>query len=404
MPKSGRIRKIETRAGGPARVNGRLVPRSGIINSNIELETALEELRTTQEELLANRAMLEEQQAHYYELFEFAPHGYVLTDGSGRISQSNQATADLLNVPPEYVINKPMVIYVAQEARPAYWALLERLRNEQRVDAKLTLSPRHRPPIIVLATVAADPVRTTPGRSLRWIVQDITAQERANEELRKSREQLRLLAGEVARAEERERRRIAAGIHDRISQNLAMAKISLGRLSLDASPAQKPAIEQISSLLSQVIRESRSLTFELAPPVLYELGLVPALEWLAEETQRQHGLTVRVETSGKPPELPDDLRGLVFQAARELLTNTIKHARATQAKLTVLSDAHALRVIVSDDGSGFPNGQADSDEGRRGGFGLFNIRTRIEQIGGALQVLSTPGAGTRSTIVIPVEQ
>ena len=404
MAKTGPRRRPAARSGERADGNGKAVSAQAHAETVVDLETALEELRTTQEELLANRMMLEEERAQYYELFELAPYGYMLTDRSGRIRKANQAVANLLGVPSQYIIDKPLIIFVEKSDRRRYWQLFDGLRNDGRAEGRLNLSPRHGPRIIAQVSVGTQPGRSSSSEAIRWTVQDVTEQVRADQELRRSREQLRQLAGEVARAEERERRRIAAGIHDRISQNLAMAKISLGRLSLDASPALKPAIEQISAVLSQAIRESRSLTFELAPPVLYELGLVPALEWLAEETNKQNGPVVRVEAVGKPPELPDDLRGLVFQAARELLTNTVKHANATHAKLSVACEKDSLQVSVSDDGSGFHHGPENAEDGRRGGFGLFNIRTRIEQIGGALQIHSARGVGTRSTIIIPLER
>jgi PAS domain S-box-containing protein len=216
-------------------------------------------------------------------------------------------------------------------------------------------------------------------------------------------EQLRSMATQLLLAEERERRRIASGLHDRIGQSLAVSKLKLGQLAAELPAEAATQLGQVRDLIDETIRDTRTLTFELSPPVLYELGLGAALEWLGERLQQQHGL--RVELAGSPRSLKvrGDLGVLLFQTVRELLMNVVKHARASVATVTAeLADGH-VRISVQDDGVGFSTEALEGQDGERGGFGLFNVREHLGQVGGQLEVDSRPGAGTRASIVVPVQ-
>jgi signal transduction histidine kinase len=236
------------------------------------------------------------------------------------------------------------------------------------------------------------------------MIRDVTEQQRSQQQLSTNRQQLRSLAVELSSAEERERRRIATGIHDNVSQRLAMTKLLLGSIRENASAEQKDPLREAVALLDHAIEESRSLTFELSPPVLYELGLTSALEWLAEKIQRRHGLQIRIKNRLGSVIVPIDLRVLLFQAARELLANSVKHSAAHRATVTIgLSRSkhpQMVQLIIQDDGRGFETKELTPD---RAGFGLFNLRTRFEQIGGSFQLLSAAGRGTRVTMIAPFD-
>lgn len=143
------------------------------------------------------------------------------------------------------------------------------------------------------------------------------------------------------------------------------------------------------------------MTFELSPPVLYELGLEAALEWLAEQFQKRHRIPCELKDDGRAKPLGDDVRAMLFRAANELLLNVAKHAHAHAARVSVRRLAQEVRVTVEDDGVGFDTSEARA---RSRGFGLFNIRERLEQIGGHVEIKSGPGRGTRVTIAAPLER
>jgi len=233
---------------------------------------------------------------------------------------------------------------------------------------------------------------------------EVEVRKKKEQELLGYQERLRHLSSELLQTEERERRRIAIEIHDRIGQALAVNKIQLGALQAEVdSQDLKTKIQDIRELLSQTIRDTRTLTFELSPPVLYELGLQAALEWLAEIIRKQNGLKVDVAGDGSDRELDAEKRVLLFRTCRELLFNVVKHAGARHARVSLRGDGAAIMVKISDDGTGFDPDlfQSGYDPSERG-FGLFSIREQIEHRGGMFEVDSGPDHGSEVTIVMPL--
>ncbi len=214
--------------------------------------------------------------------------------------------------------------------------------------------------------------------------------------------QLRSLAAELGQAEERERRRLAQAIHDHLQQLLVAAKLCTQRLTGASNPKTSREIAgQIAQLLTESIDATRSLTFELSPPVLYDRGLSPALEWLGDWMKAKHGLTVAVNADEQADPGSQDVRILLFQATRELLFNVVKHAHVSKAEVCVRQTEDDLQIVVSDQGVGFDPRQTGSGQASSNGFGLFSIRERLELVGGRMEVESTPGSGSRFTLTVP---
>lgn len=228
--------------------------------------------------------------------------------------------------------------------------------------------------------------------------------ERAQSDLKIHGYQVRLrsLASEVLLAEERERRRIATGLHDRVGQTLAACNIRV-RTLIDEVPADtsKRALSEINRTLKDIISETRTLTFELSPPTLYEFGLEPALKGLLEEVTKKHGLRSEFVERGDSTELPVEISVAMFQSARELLVNVVKHAQAKRVTLTVENKDDEVGVIVKDDGVGF---NVDEASARDKGYGLFSIRERVRHLGGRVEISSQPGNGTSVLIAIPLKR
>ena len=236
------------------------------------------------------------------------------------------------------------------------------------------------------------------------VATDITERKRAETQLLAYQERLRSLASELSLAEERERRRIARDLHDRIGQTLAICKIKLGALRASASSTGLAGpLDEIHKLIDEIIQETRSLTFEVSSPILYELGLEAAVEWLVEQIQEQYGLLSHFEDDRQPKPLDDDVRVLLFQAVRELLTNVAKHAQAHNVKVSLRRDDSNIKITVEDDGNGFDTSDVVSHWSRSEGFGLFSIRERLGHLGGRLEVESEPGHGTWATLAAPLK-
>jgi PAS domain S-box-containing protein len=377
------------------------------------LSSALEELRAAEEELIDTRERAENERASYQDLFDFAPDGYLVTDAHGRIIEANRASLSLLRVPPSQIRDRPLLVFVAAQDRAMLLQALREMKSRERGEWTLRLVPRGATransgieTIVAHAVVASiRPWSGSPVNGLRWMIRDVTDAHRAAEELAQNRRELSSLATELSLAEERERRRIAAAVHDGVSQPLAMAMLLLSALRRDMPPEQSARMKEVGDLLTQAVEQSRSLTSELSPAMLYELGLTPAVEWLGEQLQRRHGLSVHVTGGLTKLDLPVETRVTVFQIIRELLVNTVKHARASNAWVTLaptggVADRHApaeftlppgIWVTLRDDGAGFDLATARKPGA---GFGLFNIRTRLAQIGGRFAVTSVPKVGT----------
>ncbi len=225
----------------------------------------------------------------------------------------------------------------------------------------------------------------------------------ANQELENMTNQLRILAGELTMAEQRERKRMATILHDDLQQQLALAKIQVSCLNATDKDKFFTSIKNIENLLSQAINVSRTLTSELSPPILFESGLKASLEWLARWEEAKYGLKISLTSEENIPELEEDVKIMLFSATRELLFNTIKHAKVDSAvvELSRTKDG-SLRITVSDSGMGFDISKIKSAGEAGAGYGLLSIRERLHFFGGNLDIDSAPGRGSRFIMAIPV--
>ena len=157
--------------------------------------------------------------------------------------------------------------------------------------------------------------------------------------------------------------------------------------------ADGKTIEEVWRLIDQTIQDTRTLTFELSPPVLYELGLEPALEWLVETFRARHNIETSYVDDGEPKPLEPDLSGLLFQSVQELLINAAKHGHPSRIKVSSRRAGNHIFLEVEDNGCGFDPSQIGSASQSPPGFGLFSIRERLGSMGGGVQVRSRPGEG-----------
>ena len=185
------------------------------------------------------------------------------------------------------------------------------------------------------------------------MIEDITEQKQAEKEIRTYQEQLRSVASELSLTEERERRRLATDLHDHVGQILALAQIKLGAIRQSASSTQLvEPMDEVRRLIEQTIQYTRSLSFELSPPILYDLGFEAAVEWLAELTHEQQGITVKVQADRSAKPMNDEIRIILFQTVRELLANVVNHANAKHIQIFIAREDTALQVKIEDDGLG----------------------------------------------------
>ncbi|MFA9480139.1 response regulator [Phycisphaerales bacterium AB-hyl4] len=255
------------------------------------------------------------------------------------------------------------------------------------------------------------------------VTQDLTDRKRMEDELRelnrtledrvalRSAEaeqktaQLRRLHAELTSAEHRERKHLARMLHDGLQQLLVAAKLRLGVIDTSSGDSDQHArVKQIDELLNQAVEACRSLTAELVPPVLYDRGLVAGLHWLARHMRTHHDFNVAVQAQDQAEPTREDLRIMLFEAARELVFNAVKHAQVSDVEVALSYDSESRHTCleVRDEGPGFDPSKVELQSTTDSGYGLFNLRERVQAVGGVLKIDSSPGRGTRVTVRVPL--
>jgi signal transduction histidine kinase len=229
-------------------------------------------------------------------------------------------------------------------------------------------------------------------------------QHEANTLLLEKQRQLRSLASELILSEQRQRKHLATELHDYMAQLMVLGGLKISHIQsrLRApDPFLINSLGEIEDIFSRSLAYTRTLMAELSPPVLHELGLPAALQWLAQDMVK-HGLNVELRLSPGSLSLRDDQHVLLYQSIRELLINIVKHAKTSRASLSLsIEGMNQLHIVIADQGSGF---DVESLAARPAGvhFGLFSIRERMEAMGGSFQLDSAPGRGTTITLTLPL--
>ncbi len=221
-------------------------------------------------------------------------------------------------------------------------------------------------------------------------------------QLERSHARLRRLASELTLAEQRERKNLASELHDYLAQLLVVSKFKINQLRRNPSDKNASGLwQELESSLDQALTYSRTLISHLSPNVLFIQGLVAALHWLTECFSKQ-GLRVEVKSHVSTVTLSEDRSVLLFQSVRELLFNALKHAGTGEATVEIhVVDQRILHITVTDGGAGFDVKMLAEETT---GFGLFSIRERIEGLDGTFSVRSSPGAGTRIELSVPLAE
>lgn len=382
--------------GSQGDVSGRLTVegKDEITAFAFEMNRMIESLQSAQEKLLLS----EERMRAQYRRIPLPTITWRKTGGDFELVDYNDAMIEMTGGKIAIILGKTASALLLE--RPALAEAFERCRREQ---TKVVLEKREKPLSLENERFLRYSLNCVPPDLVVLHVEDITERKQAETKLLSMQRKLRSLASELSIAEERERRRVAMHLHDDIGHVLALCQFRLEALQEKAPEEIGPELEEIRDAVVSAINETRSLTFQLCPPVLYDLGLAAALDWLGEQTSRKHGLPVKVREEAGTPRLETELRALLFQSTRELLFNVVKHAEAKTATITIRPENNCVLVMVEDDGRGFDTVGIDAP-GEETGFGLFNIRERLNHIGGNLDIHSIAGEGTRVILTAPLQR
>lgn len=249
------------------------------------------------------------------------------------------------------------------------------------------------------------PVRNAQGQTIgtTGISRDITDRKQAEQALLESRSQLRELSAYLQSVREEERTRIARELHDELGQSLTAIRLGLdvviNRPDMEAGSARQH-LEKLQQLAASTIESVQRIAADLRPPILDELGLPAAIEWLVDTFAERSGIVCELHS---PTDLPLDFPvrerevcTAIFRILQEALTNVGRHSRATRVTISLQAQPGELHLHIADNGCGI-----DAGVSRDGSLGLMGMRERALMLGGTLQIQSGPGEGTRIDVILP---
>ena len=335
-------------------------------------------------------------------LFEYAPDAIYLSDLKGNIIDGNKTAEKMLRYAEDELIGKNLLdvgLLSSEHLLRAIASLEKNAMGKPTGPDEFTLIRKDGSSVPV--EIRTFPVRIGDQVLSLGIARDISARKKDEQKLFEHRAQLKSLASELSLTEERERHRLATDLHDHISQALVFSRIKLQELHASVSSAEIAGpLGEACDNLDRIIQDTRTLTFDLSFPILYELGFEAAVsEWLDEQIGQKHGIKTQFEDDGLPKALEDDIRVLLFRNVRELLINIVKHADAQNVKVSIRRISEKICVTVEDDGVGFN----PVDMASNAGFGIFSVRERLEQLAGHIEIESEPGRGSKITMTAPLK-
>jgi len=376
-----------------------------------ELQVHQIELKAQNAELQEARNRLEALLDKYTNLYDFAPVGYFSLDEHGRILEVNLTGAALLGVERSRLINRPFAQLVVPESQPVVLSFLKKVftaTGKQICEATLLRKGAapfwaglHGAPVISL---------TTPGKSCRVAVSDITSLKQAEEAHRRmeamtvANQELKHLSRQVLRAQEEERKRISRELHDIIAQTLTGINVRLANLRKEAALNTK-GLEGNIARTQQLVEHSVSIVHrfarELRPAVLDDLGLITALHSFVKHFTAETGIHVKLLALPSVEEVDDDKRTVLYRVAQEALNNVARHAQARTIELRLEKLPDAICLTIQDDGKGFQTERA-SDNKKSERLGLIGMRERLEMVRGSFEIRSAPGKGTTVRAQVPL--
>jgi signal transduction histidine kinase len=223
----------------------------------------------------------------------------------------------------------------------------------------------------------------------QWIASDVTTEVRAQRKLQYSERQLQVLSARLMNLQDEERRRIARDLHDSTAQSLSALEMNMSLLESRATDDQMRKLAADTGAISrQVCQELRNISYLLHPPLLEEEGLVFAIRWFADGFTKRNGIPVFLDLPEDFPRLKQDEETALFRIVQEALSNIYRHAGATKAWITLWREEDdGIALEIRDNGEGLPEGFSFNTSV---GVGLAGMRERMKQLGGTLDVDSSP--------------
>jgi PAS domain S-box-containing protein len=249
------------------------------------------------------------------------------------------------------------------------------------------------------------PLRDAEGRIIRWYGTntDIEERKQAEKELEQATDQSRALSRRLFQIQEEERRHLARELHDEIGQTLTAAKINTEMLRAAVPPDLAPRLNENAAILDRLLQQTRQISLDLRPPLLDDLGLVPALRWYVNQQAERAGLEAKFSADPLADDVPPHIQIAGFRLAQEAITNVVRHAQARTLLVEVGRAGASLRLMVRDDGKGFDVAAAEARAEQGASLGLLGMKERAALAGGRVRIISSPGNGTTVEILLPLD-
>lgn len=236
------------------------------------------------------------------------------------------------------------------------------------------------------------------------LVSEVSKRIDTEQSLETNRRDLRLLASQLLRLQEEERKRISRDLHDDINQRLALLSIDIEMLEQQLSHASLGTVKTVHTIQDRIVELSESvrrLAHQFHPSVLDDLGLSIALRRLVDDFRSRTGIDAQFIGKEIPQHVAQDVVTCLYRVAQEGLANISRHARAKNVRVELRRLRDGLQLMMSDDGVGF---DVDRDDGRGGSLGLLSMRERVFLVAGTLDIQSSPGEGTQICAWVPFKQ
>jgi two-component system sensor histidine kinase DegS len=377
-----------------------LIEVGGVVTAGAVINVGFERLRREREQRRSVAEQLSISEERYREMFENAHDAIWLQDMHGRITMANRACAEITGYAPEKLVGMRAKDFLLEGSLTKARQIRRRLLTGETINEpyEQEIIKRDGTPVLLWLTAS---LITSQGRptGFQLIARDITEQAHMQENLN-------FYLQQVTRAQEHERQRIAQELHDETAQSLLLMAQRLDRLASTASKWRHKDVaaelQEVRETAVEALMDLRRLAQDLRPRILDDMGLVPALEWLADDLTQQDGVGARVEVNGTLPPISGEAQLLLFRIAQEALRNVGKHSDATEAALSVKVHDDRLEMRVADNGRGFKLPKAVGDLAATGKLGLLGMHERARLLGGTVDIQSERGRGTTVAVELPV--
>jgi two-component system sensor histidine kinase UhpB len=348
-------------------------------------------------------AALQESEARFRVIFENAPLGIALMDMTGHPTRTNTALRKMLGYSEPELAQMTFTDFTHPDDAQADWDLFTELVAGKRDQYQIEKRYARRDGQVMWGQLSTSLIRNPDGAAQYVIgmVEDITERKQADEERERLLEQVHSLAGYLQAAQEEERTRIAREIHDEFGQALTALKMDLAWLARqlpgDHQPRLTDKIKAMADLLDATLGTVRRVAAELRPGLLDDLGLVEALQWLAQGFAERTGIECSLHLEEEEVTLGRDLDTAIFRIVQESLINVARHSGATKVRLEMEARPDCWTLTIQDNGRGITDSQlADPNS-----LGLMGMRERARAWGGDITFQGVPGQGTTVSVVIP---